>query len=211
MAKYDIIEMPKMHGAVETILYPKLKHVRMMEDDEFIRRMASMPGGTTAAMAENVLAATADMLASLLSEGYSVRLKGIGTFKASLGMKRNKEYESEEEKRNARSIKVSKINFVADKRLIDKTDRSCYLERNEVQHITRIESTEAERLAAALEFLESHSFMKLYDYIALTGLTRTKASIELRKFRNTEGSGITSKGSGSHLIYVKGNTKGKED
>ncbi len=73
--------MPNLNGSDETILYPRLKHIRMIEDEEFIRRMADSPGGTTAAMVENVYAATADMLVRLLSEGYSVRLKGIGTFK----------------------------------------------------------------------------------------------------------------------------------
>ncbi len=203
MAQYDIIELPKMHGSDETILYPKLKHIRMIEDEEFIHRMANEPGGTTAAMTQNVYAATANMLARLLSEGYSVRLKGIGTFMASIGMKKGKVYEQTDDKRNARSIEVKKINFVADKHLVKETDRRCYLERNDVKHINHVATTEDERLAMALRFLDTHPFLTVADYKSLTGLTLTKAKNELKKFRETEGSGLTYKGRGNHLVYLK--------
>ncbi len=203
MAHYDIVELPKMRGSDKTILYPKLKHIRMIEDDEFIRRMASEPGGTTAAMAENVYAATANMLVRLLSEGYSIRLKGIGTFTAGLGMKNGKDNESENEKRNSRSIEIDKINFVADKQLIKRTNSCCHLERNEVKNIKRVSSTREERLAMALQFLATHPFMTVSDYMSITGLAYTAARTELKTFRETEGSGITSQGRRSHLVYVK--------
>ncbi len=203
MAKYDIIEMPQMNKSDEQVLYPKLKHIRLMNSEEFIQKIADEPGGPAIATIENVYAATVDMLARYLSEGYSVRLKGIGTFTAGLGMKKGKENETDDEKRNARSIEIDKINIVADKQLVKKTNKSCHLERGDLKHINRVATTEDERLAMALRFLDTHPFMTLSDYVALTGLTRTKASIELKKFRAAEGSGITSQGQRSYLVYVK--------
>ncbi len=203
MAKYEIKELPKMHGSEETVLYPKLKHIRMIGDKEFVERMAKEPGGATAAMTENVLSAAASLLSRLLSEGYSVKLKGIGTFKASLGMKKDKQYETEDEKHNARSIKVDKITFKADKSLVSKTDSSCHLERGGVQRIRCVTTTLEERLAIAHNYLNTNPNMTVNDYAAITGLNKTAASRELRKLRSTEGSGITVQGQRPHLIYVK--------
>ncbi len=195
--------MTNLHGSEETVLYPKLKHIRMIGDKEFVERMAKEPGGATAAMTENVLSAAANLLSRLLSEGYSVKLKGIGTFKASLGRKKNKPYETEDEKHNARSIEVGKITFKADRSLVVKTNNSCYLERDGVQRIRKITSTLEERLAIAHNYLDSHPNMTVDNYAAITGLNKTAASRELRKLRETEGSGITIQGRRPHLIYVK--------
>ncbi len=195
--------MTNLHGSEETVLYPKLKHIRMIDDEEFVERMANEPGGATAAMTENVLSAAANLLSRLLSEGYSVKLKGIGTFKASLAMKKGKEDETNDEKRNSRSIKVDKITFKADKSLVSKTNSSCYLERGGVKRIKNVTSTLEERLAVALAYLDTHPNMTINDYARITGLNKTAAGRELRKLRETEGCGITSQGQRPHLIYVK--------
>ncbi len=204
MAKYEIVEMPKMNGKDEVVLYPKLKHIRMMDDGEFITRMDDEPNGVTAAMAENVLAAAANLMSRLLSEGYSVKLKGIGTFKASLGMKKDKERETEDDKRNARSVKVKNIVFKADKQFVENTDRSCSLERDGVKRISPVKSTFEERRDMAIAFLESHPYMTVSDYASMTGLNKSAAGKELKKIAKTEGSGIVVSGRSTHINYVKG-------
>ncbi len=204
MAKYEIVEMPKMNGKDEVVLYPKLKHIRMMDDGEFMTRMDHEPNGVTAAMAENVLSAAANLMSRLLSEGYSVKLKGIGTFKASLGMKKDKGRETEDDKRNARSVEVKNIVFKADKQFVEKTDRSCYLERDGVKRISPVTTTFEERRDMAVEFLKSHPFLTVAAYAAMTGLNRSAAGKELKKIAKTEGSGIVVSGRSPHIIYVKG-------
>ncbi len=203
MAKYDLIEMTNLNGSEETVLYPKLRYIRVIGDREFVERMAKEPGGTTESMSENVLSAATSLLARLLSEGYSVKLKGLGTFKATLGMEKGKERETEEDKRNSRSIKVDNITFKPEKSLVRMTDKSCHLERGKVRRIKKISSTQEERLAIALDYLETHQTMNVDDYARITGLCRTSASTELRKLRTTEGSGISAQGRRPHLFYVK--------
>ena len=59
-----------------------------------------------------------------------------------------------------------------------------------------------ERIQKARDFLEKNMFMRVPDYIRLTGLSRTSASIELRKLAFDPTSGITSKGQRSQKYYV---------
>ncbi len=186
------------------MLYQKLKHMRMMYEAEFITRMDGEPNGVTSAMAESVLDAAANLMSRLLSEGYSVKLKGIGTFKVSLGMKKDKERETEDDKRNARSVEVKNIVFKADRQFVENTDRSCYLERGEVKRISSVTSTFEERRDMAIAFLESHPYMTVADYAAMTGLNRSAAGKELKKIAKTEGSGIVVSGRPPHIVYVKG-------
>jgi hypothetical protein len=45
--------------------------------------------------------------------------------------------------------------------------------------------------------------MKVADYMRLTGMSKTMAAKELRRFRQDPASGITVRGHGTHIIYVK--------
>ena len=45
--------------------------------------------------------------------------------------------------------------------------------------------------------------MRLPDYVRLTGLSKTTASLELRRFRSDPESGIVDVGSSNQLRYVK--------
>ncbi len=204
MAKYDMIELPQMNGSEKKILYPKLQHARLIEDDEFVHRLTEMYAGVTSGMALNIYAATADMFAHLLSEGYSIRLKGIGTFHATLGMKKDKEFETDEDKHNARSIEVNDIKFVADKQLVRNTNQCCSLERGEVKKIKQIKTTKEQRLEKLIEYLTSHASITVSEYAGLTGLSLSTATKEIRQFSETEGSGIQARGRAPHKEYVKG-------
>ena len=47
--------------------------------------------------------------------------------------------------------------------------------------------------------------MTVADYTRMTGLSRTMAGQELRKWYATPGTGIDIAGSGSHRVYIKRN------
>lgn len=60
-----------------------------------------------------------------------------------------------------------------------------------------------QRLALAHQYLDKHAFLTVSIYRQLTGLVRSTATVELRKWAHTPGSGIDTSGIGSHKVYVK--------
>lgn len=153
-----------------------------------------------------MITTVAEELARCMAEGQSVTLDGIGTFKPQLGVVKEKEMDTldgDEPKRNARSIEVNGISFRADKDLIRETNRRCELTRGGISRIQKPHTTEEERLALALTYLEDHPFLRIKDYASLTGLKQTSATLELRRFSQDPESGITISGRGSHRVYVR--------
>lgn len=60
-----------------------------------------------------------------------------------------------------------------------------------------------QRLALAVKYLESHSFLTVSEYQQLTGLLRTTATNELKEWAALPDSGIDTAGRGAHRVYVK--------
>ena len=206
MAKYVKQEMSDLNGSGKKRAYYRLQTIRNLSGDEFIEIMAGRHAGVNPAMVKQVLYQAAEDMAFYMAMGYTVTLDGIGTFRPSLGMRRGKQMEEMEEgstKRNAQSICVNDINFKPAKRLIKRTNEECELERGGTNKLHRSPYTKEERLKLAQEFLENNPFMRVRDYITLTKLSRTAASMELREFSQQPDSGIGWTGSGSSKLYIK--------
>ena len=206
MAKYVKQEMSDLNGSGKKRAYYRLQTIRNLSGDEFIEIMAGRHAGVNPAMVKQVLYQAAEDMAFYMAMGYTVTLDGIGTFRPSLGMRRGKQMEEMEEgstKRNAQSICVNDINFKPAKRLIKRTNEECELERGGTNKLHRSPYTKEERLKLAQEFLENNLFMRVRDYITLTKLSRTAASMELREFSQQPDSGIGWTGSGSSKLYIK--------
>ena len=206
MAKYIKQEMPDIRKTGEKKAYYKLKVERNIDSKEFISSLHESFNGMSEADITRVLMATSDHLGKLLGKGYSVTLDGIGNFKATIGLKEDKELDTlngNEPKRNARSLQLKGVNYRADKELIKKAKLHCKLEREGTARIHRSPYTKEERLKLALEHLEKHGAMKVANYMELTGLSRTTATLELQEFRRDVTSGIDFIGRGSAKVYVK--------
>lgn len=205
MAKYIKQEMPDVHNTGENKVYYRLQRTQHFTHEQFVdyicRTHPSSKGSVISALVQ-----MADNLAELLGHGNTVTIDGIGTFQATIGMKRDKEVDSFEEgepARNAQSLCVTGVNYRTDKMLVRKTNRYCKLERGGTYRIRRITSTKEERLQMALDYLTKHGMMRIADYVKITGLSRTAASLELREFRSNPESGITFHGRGTQKVYVK--------
>ena len=206
MADYVMREMNDVRGDGSKTYYPQIDRFRLFSEDEFVEKMATNGSGLSAGQVESVLTALKLRLSEMLALGYTVKVRGLGTFSTSLGVKEGKDYESgseDEVKRNAQSIEVRNIRFKADRDLISLTDMKCNLVRRGEIKLKKVKTSEKERLDMALKYLETHPFMKVADYRAMTGLNHSYAAAELRKFSSTENSGIRSMGRGSHKVYVK--------
>ena len=208
MAQYIKQEMPNLNGTEEPQVYYRLKTNRNISSKEFVKHISRNDSATDRGEIESVLIRIADGLAELLGNGYSVTLDGVGTFKAGLGLKRDKEmdsFEEDETKRNARSLQLTSINYRADKTLVREANRRCKLERYGESRLRKSPYTKEQRLQLALEYLDKNSAMRIGDYMQLTGLSRTTATMELKAFRQDPASGIAFVGRGSNKVYVKKN------
>lgn len=206
MSKYIKQEMPDIHRNGEQKVYYRLKTERNIDMEEFIRSLHESFKGMNEADITRVMIATADHLSKLLGQGYSVTLNGIGTFKATIGLEKNKELDTLEPQtpqRNAQSLRMKGVNYRADKELIKKASKHCKLEREGIRRIHRSPYSKEERLELALQYLNEHRAMKVMNYVELTGLSRTVATLELKEFRQDPTSGIDFIGRGSAKVYVK--------
>lgn len=206
MAKYVMQEMKNLHKEGETLLYPRMVIDGCCETDELVEMITQ---GSTLRKGE-VMAALqliSDGMASMMAHGRSVRLEGIGLFTPSLSLKEGKERENtdgEATRRNAQSIEIGDINFRVEKTLVRNTNSQCNLQRQKGDwRCNRSKFSPEERLALALNYLETNHSMTVAEYEQLTGLSHTTAGKELKKWAATPNSGIYFKGSGSHKIYIK--------
>ena len=174
--------------------------------DELVKQIARPGSGLSEGTVWHVLTTLTERMASVMAEGQSVTVDGLGTFKPALGIVANKEVDTldgKEPKRNARSIEVQDVNFKVDKQLVRAIDQRCYLHRGGVSRVHQSPYSEQERLALALQFIDTHHLLRVADYVQLTGLGRTKATQELRHFSSDPASGLCHTGYGSHKVYVR--------
>lgn len=204
MAKYVMYQTNDLNENGKPIVYPRM----MLEGKSTTEHMAeyiSEASSFTTGEVKGVLEMMANFLAQEMANGRSVKLDGIGVFSPSLGLAKGKEEDEVDlTRRNARSVRVKGVNFRADAELIRKTESACTLERAQDRpDYSSVHLSAEERLAKAQAFLEGHPFMTVSDYCRLTGLGRSTACVELRRWKEQADSGITVTGLGSHRVYVK--------
>ena len=206
MAKYIKQEMTDLSGKGEEKVYYRLQSERNIDFKALAEYVGRHNGMMSKGLVINVMEHVVDAMAELLGEGHSVTIDGLGTFRASLGLAEDKEmdtFDGDETKRNARSLRLTGINYRADKVLIREANRHCKLERAGEVRLHHSPYSKEERLKLALQYLEEHGAMRVVEYMELTGLSRTKAAMELKEFRQDLSSGITFIGRGSAKVYVK--------
>ena len=213
MAKYIKQEMTDLSGKGEEKVYYRLQSERNIDFEELAEHVGQHNGMMSRGLIVNVMEHVVDVMAELLGEGHSVTIDGLGTFKASIGLEKDKEmdtFDGDESKRNARSLRLTGINYRADKVLIREANRHCKLERAGEARLHHSPYSKEERLKLALQYLEEHGAMRVVEYMELTGLSRTKAAMELKEFRQDLTSGITFIGRGSAKVYVRATEEKKE-
>ena len=214
MAKYIKQEMTDLSGKGEEKVYYRLQTERNIDFKALAEYVGRHNGMMSKGLVINVMEHVVDAMAELLGEGHSVTIDRLGTFRASLGLAEEKEmdtFDGDGTKRNARSLRLTGINYRADKVLIREANRHCKLERAGESRLHHSPYTKEERLKLALQYLEEHGAMRVAEYMELTGLSRTKATLELKEFRQDLSSGITFIGRGSAKVYVKASEERTEE
>ena len=214
MAKYIKQEMIDLSGKGKEKIYYRLQSERNIDFNALTEYVGRHSGMMSKGLVMNVMEHVVNAMAKLLGEGHSVTIDGLGTFRASLGLEKDKKmdtFDGDETKRNARSLRLTGINYRADKVLIRKANRHCKLERAGESRLHHSPYTKEERLKLALQYMEKHGAMRVAEYMELTDLSRTKATLELKEFRQDLSSGITFIGRGSAKVYVKASEEKTEE
>ena len=199
MAEYIKQEMCDLNGTGEKPVYYRMKIQRNMDMEDFVERITYPGSGLSRGSVIQVMTTVAEHLAYCMAEGQSVTLDGIGTFTPRLGVVKDKD---------ARSIEVNGINYRADKELVRETNLRCDLRRGGISRVWKSPFTEEERRMRALDYLHEHPFLRIQDYMAITGLKRSSANRELLRLSSDPASGLTISGYGSHRVYVRRKTEG---
>lgn len=208
MVKYIKQEMPDLRKDGSKKCYYRMQSYGNVTTDELIHTICLHGGvGLSESVFRHALEDLADELACKIAEGYSVTLDGIGTFRAAIGVREDKDMDTldgEETKRNAQSLELKRINYKADGLLVKRARGRCRLERAGTRRVNPSPYTKDERLQMAKGFLSDglHPYMKTDDYARMTHLPKSTASKELRDFVSDPKSGITSSGKATHIVYV---------
>ena len=205
MAKYIKKEIVDLNGKGTTQAYYRLKTWRTLEFEEFAERCHSLHPSFSKGLISGVLDAVIEQLVYEISNGYSVKIDGLGTFSAKLGVRKDKEMDSFEEgskKLNAKSIEVTGVSLRVDKKLIREIDLNCDLERGGEERLRTSKLSQEERIEKARQYLQQNGFMRVNQYAILTGLSYSTASRELRRLAANPLSGIVSQGRKSSKLYL---------
>lgn len=210
MAKYIKQEMPDLNKDGNKLCYYRMQGSGNVSTDELIHTICYHGGvGLSESVLHSALQELSREMARKIADGYSVTLDGVGTFRATIGVKDEKEMDTldgNEAKRNAQSLELKGVSYRADNKLVKRAHSHCRLERGGTARVNRSPYTKAERLQLAKDFLSTGAkpYMNLSDYVQLTHLSRSSASIELRTFAADPESGITAIGRTTHRVYILG-------
>ena len=201
-------EMPDLRGTGEQKSYFRPIKYTNISGEQLFKRMGMDGSGLSEEAMYAAVRIIRETLIHYLSIGHTVTIDGLGSFRLSLGLKDGKKMEptddeSDETKRNAQSVEVKKVLFKVDRNFLQELNMSTSLERAETKHLKKPDTTREERRQMALNYLDSHPFFRVKDYVELTGLSLTSAHKELHSLVSDHSSELKANGKGSHIVYVK--------
>ena len=199
--------MSSLNGVGERRVYPKMVTNRQLGTKEFIEKMRTHNHAISESVVTAVLTDVADYLGEMLAMGYTVKLDDIGTFSLSLDFDDEKpvEMQGDDDKMLHRKVKVKDVNYKSDPELVKRVNRDIELKRDMggVSRLYKQRYTLEERIERGRQLLEKQSFFTLQEYANLNNLSRTTASLELKRLTHGEDAPFDYTGSGSHKVWVK--------
>ena len=206
MTQFVLKEMNDLDGKGKGRVYPQMVINRLMTTEDLVERMQNNTRLGSAVIHATLLS-LGENIATLLESGFSVKIDNFGTFSLALGFadKKGNKLEDEDDKMNYRRVMVKNITFKPESDLIFNINKNIRLERH-VPGVVKSESdsfTPEERRLRAIDFIERHGQITLQEYANLNNISRSKASRELNKLEDIEGSGIIGYGNAPHKVWKK--------
>lgn len=214
MANYILKEMAEGMADGHKTLYPKMQTYSLHDYETVIEHMRDYAGSLSKGTIKAVFDALVSVMESWMPMGHNIKIDGLGVFSLSLGFDESSPSEKVElkntdndPKTKYRHVCVKGINFKPDQKLLQALNKEARFERSEadVQVPQKTKLSREERLARAKTIIAKNGFMTLYDYANATHQSRSVASKDLRQIVADLNSGITTRGSHSHKVWIAKN------
>ena len=211
MPKYILQELPEEMTDGKKIVFPKMQTYSLHDYETVIDHMRDYAGSISEGMIKAVFDALVSTMKSWMPMGHNIKIDGLGVFSLTLGFDESSPSEKEElkntdedPKTKYRHVCIKGINFKPDPKLLQALNKEATFERGEidVQVPQKTKLSLEERLERAKAIIEKNGFMTLYDYANATHQSRSVASKDLRKIVADPTSGITTRGTHSHKVWI---------
>ena len=212
MPKYILQELPEEMTDGKKIVFPKMQTYSLHDYETVIEHMRDYSGSISEGLIRAVFSALASVMESWMPMGHNIKIDGLGVFSLTLGFDESspsekaelKNTDSDNPKTKYRHVCIKGINFKPDQKLLQALNKEATFERSEadVQVAKKTKLSREERLARAKDIIAKNGFMTLYDYANATHQSRSVASKDLRQIVADPNSGITTRGSHSHKVWI---------
>ena len=212
MANYILKEMAEGMADGNKTLYPKMQTYSMHDFETVIKHMRVYGGNISEGIIRAVFDALVSTMESWMPLGHTIKIDGLGVFSLSLGFdtstpseKAELQNKEEEPKTKYRHVCIKGINFKPDAQLLERLNKEANFDRvqTDVEVPKRTALSREERLAKAHAIIDRQGYMTLTDYANATGQSRSTASTDLRQLVADATSGITTRGTHSHKVWVQ--------
>ncbi|MBO4720558.1 MAG: hypothetical protein J5658_11890 [Prevotella sp.] len=214
MAKYILKEMAEGMADGHKTLYPKMQTYSLHDYETVIEHMRDYAASISDGMIRAVFDELVSVMESWMPMGHNIKIDGLGVFSLTLGFDESSPSEKEalknvddNPKTRYRHVCIKGINFKPDPKLLQALNREATFERGEadVQVPQKTKLSREERIARAKAIIVKNGFMTLYDYANATHQSRSVASKDLRQIVADPNSGITTRGTHSHKVWIAKN------
>ena len=214
MAKYILKEMAEGMADGHKTLYPKMQTYSLHDYETVIDHMRDYAGSLSKGTIRAVFDALASVMESWMPMGHNIKIDGLGVFSLTLGFDESSPSEKaalknadDDPKTKYRHVCIKGINFKPDPKLLQALNKEATFERGEadVQVPQKTKLSREERLEKAKAIIAKNGFMTLYDYANATHQSRSVASKDLRQIVSDSTSGITTRGTHSHKVWIAKN------
>ena len=211
MPKYILQELPREMTDGKKIVYPKMQTYSLHDYETVIEHMRDYAGSISEGMIKAVFDALVSVMKSWMPMGHNIKIDGLGVFSLTLGFDESSPSEKaaienadDNPKTKYRHVCIKGINFKPDPKLLQALNKEATFERGEAEVLVpkKTKFTREERIARAKAIIEKNGFMTLYDYANATHQSRSTASKDLHQIVADPNSGITTRGSHSHKVWI---------
>ena len=211
MPKYILQELPGEMTDGKKIVYQKMQTYSLHDYETVIQHMHDYAGSFSEGTIKGVFDALVSVMKSWMPMGHNIKIDGLGVFSLTLGFDESSPSEKaaienayDNPKTKYRHVCIKGINFKPDQKLLQALNKEATFERGEadVQVPQKTKLSREERIARAKAIIAKNGFMTLYDYANATHQSRSVASKDLRQIVADPNSGITTRGSHSHKVWI---------
>lgn len=216
MPNYVLQEMSEEMGNGKKKVYPRMQTYSLHDFDTVVRHMHEYSGSFSEGAIKGVLDALVTTMKSWMPLGHSIKINGLGVFSLTLGFDTSTPSEAEaarkqkngsaddEQKTKYRHVYIKSIRFKPDPQLLKQMNKEATFERAETDIVvpSKPNDSREERIRKALAIIDKQGYMTLSDYAIATSQSRSAASRDLIQLANDPTSGITTRGSHSHKVWV---------